>query len=269
MKSVLIILMLWCSAAMAQWQPLSPGQEPLLGTPMNYAAPGANPRFFWVVNEGSGSVLFDVSGNGTNATNDPVNYPAWVPSSRGTCLEFDGADDEMDFTTSGDSYTALTFLCWINVAAGEGCAPIRMNVTDFYVALSTNDKMYVRHADLSDGNSEPDGITMKDGEWHQIGVLWDGAQVYGVCDGVKFDPEVATGTIAVGGTGNLGVAGAYRHNGLLDCISFYDRALSAHEIMALYLDPYAPFQPSFTLQMLGATLQGAPSGNPWYYYLNQ
>ncbi len=81
-----------------------------------------DPIAHWNFDEGSGTSLQDVSGNGNTGTLTNMDASTdWVPGKYGKALDFDGSDDWVDLGSLG-SYTAGTISFWfkkenINVGA--------------------------------------------------------------------------------------------------------------------------------------------------------
>ena len=54
----------------------------------------------WKMDENSGSVLHDNSGNGNDGTLVDMNDDAWIPGVTGNALQFDGIDDYVNIPHS-------------------------------------------------------------------------------------------------------------------------------------------------------------------------
>ena len=75
----------------------------------------------WAFNEGLGTTVNDVSGNGNNATLQ--NGPTWTSGKYGGGLRFDGVNDFLTAPSSPSlnfSGSAMTLSMWINPLAGGG-----------------------------------------------------------------------------------------------------------------------------------------------------
>ncbi|KKK92766.1 hypothetical protein LCGC14_2699630, partial [marine sediment metagenome] len=81
MKKLLTIFLLFCLTSSASGQFFMPKQKPILGRQVNWAHPLSNGlKFLMLGNEGSGSKVFDLSGNGNTGTfGAGAASPIWVP----------------------------------------------------------------------------------------------------------------------------------------------------------------------------------------------
>ena len=71
------------------------GRKPLLGEEINWSHPDTKGLVgLWILNEGSGSIIYDLSGNGNDGTlTSMVPLADWVTGRDGWALNFDGTDD--------------------------------------------------------------------------------------------------------------------------------------------------------------------------------
>jgi hypothetical protein len=216
-------------------------------------AAAASPlRGWWPMNERSGQVVYDWSGNrnhgqlGSTAGAD-ANDPTWIKGifNVGSALRFDGND----YVTIPDSPSLrparLTVSAWVRNDGGPGpynyivakgadscdASSFALYTTDhgqlaFYVY---DGESWVRTAEAP--------TTMWDGAWHHVAGTYDGAMLRLFVDG----REVGSGTptsiaIRYDLPSAAGALGAYRGEcsmylvGDVDGVSIWDRALPISQI---------------------------------------
>ena len=73
----------------------------------------------WLMNEGSGDRVFDLSGN-RNPGN--ITGATWASGKFGSALKYDGTSDEVNFGDVLDSIltTGFTFSIWLNISSNTG-----------------------------------------------------------------------------------------------------------------------------------------------------
>ena len=227
------------------------------------AAPeaAAGPVAHWKLDEGSGTIAADSSGNGHDGT--LVGDPQWVAGMIGGALEFDGVDDYVTITgykgiaadrTDPDNPFQLAFsvACWINTAdaAGRGGlvnwgssdgAPVGGQYQNFHVHEG---RLRAEH-----GNGRFRGATIvSDGQWHHVAmVVAEGAnleppatQLYvdGQKDTEGEDTVNAQNIWNITAEADVGIGVRASHlnrffNGMIDDARIYDYALSETEVVAL------------------------------------
>jgi len=86
----------------------------LLPSPL---AAQTGPVVHWQLNEGSGTIAGDSSGNGNFGT--LVNGPVWTTGIEGTALRFDGVDDYVEVGNSASLNPAaeLSLAVWVNASS--------------------------------------------------------------------------------------------------------------------------------------------------------
>ena len=197
----------------------------------------------WTLDEGSGSVANDLSGNGNDGTLN--GEPKWATGKTGGGLECDGADDyiEVPRVVQDD----FTLMAWIKTdteglslgAQGyQGSGLIWSDVAgvanDFILAvLGTKLSFFCGNPDLS-VNSDRDIVT---GQWvhvaairnlqeQQISIYIDGEHEKTLDHG-NSNPLNAHDVIAVGGN----TLDSRYYTGLIDDVRIYDHALTGVEVL--------------------------------------
>jgi len=198
----------------------------------------------WGMDESSGNVYYDTSGN--VAEGGVEGSPTRVASDScivGACASFNGTTDDIAVSNTGALPTgaaARTFSFWMrpNALQTKTAVGYGTSATDqlWDILLVNNGIIGLHHY----GNSVTDqfpNTTYTVGEWQYVVFTYDGTSVRSYINGVYKD----TYTVSLNTTdsGSLKIAsGIYSNyhyfNGYLDDVRVYNRALSKDEITALY-----------------------------------
>jgi hypothetical protein len=209
--------------------------------PMNPVL-GADPDLlgWWACDEGSGSVVGDVSGNGRDGT-FVFGDPAWTAGIRGNAIELVGPT-LVEIPPLNMELTEATMAGWMKPNGSQpdwasfimtrtpGLAT-GFNILGFQLAYHWND--------TSDSWSYRGGDMIPDGEWTfcAVTVEPDKATFYvngvaGSTNTINHGPCNWNSNIYLGGDGNDNWT-ARRMNGALDDVSLFSRALTADELLAV------------------------------------
>lgn len=213
-------------------------------------APAGGPVGYWALDDGSGALATDGSGNGRSGT--LVNGPTWTAGKLGLALAFDGLDDyvEVPHAPALNAYP-LTVAVWIKTTSASGVR----GIVNKYVAASSNGwnlflnsgnlcAWYLR--DTSNYVYDGAGCTFNlpgynNGQWHHVAYVVDAAGGRLYVDGALQANLGWTGSPGAPSTtqplriGDYpGVSGGAAYfPGLLDDVRIYDRALTAAEVLGL------------------------------------
>ena len=206
---------------------LGAGTDPNEGNP---------PVGYWTMNEGSGSTVYDRSGNNNNGT---ITNATFAAGKHGSTLSFDGDGDYVDISASSTLglTSALTFEAWIKPSAyGTWDRILESNVGCCTVlGLSENKGVYFG---LTKGGSQYyiNGTSpVSLGTWQHVVGTWDGTTMKTYVNGIQKDTMSLAGPIDdkssaawkigryVGGTG-------YDFSGLIDEVKIYDYARTQAQI---------------------------------------
>jgi hypothetical protein len=202
----------------------------------------------WKVNEGSGTIASDSSGNGSAGT--LVNGPAWAAGVLDQGLVFDGLDDYVDVPHAAalDAYP-LSVVFWVKTGATgqrglvNKYLPSSFNGYQVFVDGGNLCAWYFRDASsyVWDGTGcalATPGVT--DDRWHHVALVVDDAGGRLYVDGdLKTSrawsgtPGAATTTAGLSLGRYPGVSDAFLP-GMLDDVRVYARALSADEVAGLW-----------------------------------
>jgi hypothetical protein len=231
-----------------------------LGSPIDREHPLARGLVgCWLMNEGSGNKIQDLSGNGNTGTF--VNHTKWTGGRFGSCLSFDGTDDYVLF---GKSFNQKSFtkMAWINCTNATTRRNIFGTVDSIgsLFCLYTSNQLSYYDYDLTPagwyGASSATNVSLT--IWHQVAVTYSGAAITLYLDGcIVVGPTAATGTPrAYNGIGTYNITNS-PWLGLIDNAQVWDRALTASEIAQLYRDPFAMFRrPRIELWLPGLPAAG-------------
>ena len=228
--------------------------KPVLGSQIQLGHPLARGLVgCWLMNEGSGAKVLDLSGNGN--TGSLVADTHFVPGKFGSALDFDGTGDYVDCGNKSSlkfgATTNFTIEAWVKSSSANGTVVgcVDGGSTLGYIVRFLNGRIYIW---LDDDVANPYGYlgtaTFDDGIWHHLVVTFyrDGLAI-GYKDGIQI------GTLNISAVGNIDHAvstkiGAYAiapyvlFTGQIDHVTIYNRALSAQEVRQLYIDPFCMFE---------------------------
>lgn len=196
----------------------------------------------WLLNEGSGSKVFDLSGDGINGTFDAGNPPTWTPGKTGSALNFVGASDQ--FVDLGGNLSLLkpqTMSIVVLVKAGVVADLTGIfDTTDAggsngYILATNSSKFYFYIRDS--GWSIAQSGAVSTGIWYYVVGTYDGTTVKIYVNGV-LGPTTDTASQVDYAT-NHHYVGKYTSSGssfdgIIDHVIFYNRDLSASEIALLF-----------------------------------
>jgi len=195
------------------------------------------------LNDGSSATIFnDTSGSKNNGSCAGADCPTWNSSGRfGGAYSFDGGDRIGTPVTT--ALTDFTVEVWFKDNADnvqyERLAD-KSYTACFWLGRNSN-----KANSWGGGVRETSGsygifVTLKDGEWHQIVSIRNGTTHYIYGDGGKVvasNTVTSTAcdatTLAIGAWGAIGST-QQRFTGLIDEVSFYNRSLSAQEVLDHY-----------------------------------
>ena len=190
----------------------------------------------WMLDETEGTIAHDsVSNKNGNLNGGPI----WQPTGGAIngALQFDGTDDYVNTPFILNPATgAFSVFAWIKGGALGEVVISQTNGTGsgalWLYADSSQGKLMTS---LWDGNrfTRPlvSEFVITDGEWHHIGVMWDGSRRHLYVDGaeVAIDPGTLAKLVSSDGGLYLGAAktltAAEFWSGLIDDVRIYDRAV--------------------------------------------
>ena len=187
----------------------------------------------------------DVSGNGNNGSINGATLTLDRFSNANSAYDFDGTNDYLDLGSNSIlPTTSMTFSIWFrtNSSGNQELLATDQSWTTYTCRLLTNGRLQWRiYPNTSGGSGGQDlqvGNNYDDNNWHHYVATWNGTQMVLFLDGVS----VASGAMSVTpvsfNSSNVLIgkfpSGVHHFDGVLDDAAFWNRALSAAEILTLY-----------------------------------
>ena len=246
-----VILLILLVAAFPVYARLKPVRGAILANRSHPTARGL--VGYWLMNEGGGNKIFDLSGNGNTGTF--AGDTSWVPGKYGSCLSFDGTGDYVDvgnkdsLRITGD----ITLAAWVkwSVGATAGIISKGGNGETASYSLSRTGTPTIYFLQSENGaawNTLIQSAALSTGVWYfvvgtndlNIARLYiDGVQV-GTDSSPASSPWDNTVNVTIGAEIKPSDSSIGRYwSGQIDNVMIYNRALSADEIQHLYREPFA------------------------------
>jgi len=225
--------------------------KPSLGVQLNANHPLARGLVvYWLMNEGGGKAIYDLSGNKNTGTF--YGDTKWAPGKFGSCLSFDGIGDYVDCgpTNGTKNKPALSISLWVKSNIIESTILYIMdqyrNPYIFRFFWDTSERV---EFDLGAAGgtvyARTAGSKLIDKAWHHIVGVYDGKNVYIYLDGILGPTTGITSGNTNSGTLSLNIGAKNADtgfwNGLINNVMIYDRGLTAQEIQQLYREPFCMF----------------------------
>ena len=240
--------------------------KPPLGTQLDWSNPlNKGLAGFWLMNEGMGNKVQDLSMNGNTGTLTGIAFPptaasGWNPGRKGVGLNFDGVNDyisipDNDVLTNSPYFTWSFWAKQTTYVSGAGLLDkyyTTGNQRSWRIRSTSTNKLSVTLASILTAGTDyetslPAGF-LSDNTFYHFVIIYDGvlSKLHFYRDGVFIE------TINVTQSGNLAnntialyigryQLGANFFNGTIDEVRIQNRALSASEIKELYINPYGMF----------------------------
>ena len=226
-------------------------QKPPLGVPINWGDPLARGLVgCWLMNEGGGNRVNDLSGNGNVGTFS--GDVSWSPAKFGNGVYFAG---DTDYISIGDkatleNLTQVTLLAWCNPTNVTGQKCLIDKASKYHLELYNTQARIRTWANSADVIVVSDNLVIAIGVWSCVVGTYDGANNKIYVNGIFYNSGAQTGTIT-GSTAPVAI-GAYSTTpsvlefpGIMDHVMMWNRALTATEVQQLYMTPFRMFQESF------------------------
>jgi hypothetical protein len=262
----LITILLFCltTTAFGQWS----GVKPILGRQIDWSHPLSKGIVaFWLMNEGAGNQVYDLSGNGIDGTFSGSGL-VWEPGKFGPSINGDAAD----YIDCGSpvilkGWTQCSVVSWIyipgnSVTANDYAFDWWGGGLDigYFGSNTSEDVTFVLKDDgqTSYVSRYIDAFVNNPG-WHQMVGTLDGTTLRTYVDTIIGGvTAVWSGMIETTPTPNMMLCDAVDN---IDHVYIYNRALSVSEIQQLYREPFSMFKDDLPVAMMynyGAA--AAPSG---------
>jgi len=223
---------------------------------------------YWLMNEGSGTKVYDLSGNGN--TGSLVGNTHFVPGKFGSALDFDGTVDYVNLGGAILTTYPMTMICWFET-------DVRSDDTLFVLKHDSANSFYLMTDADGDVRLRVEAVNVIDyaltgvftlNEWHMAaGVLTSATHRRAYLDGKG--GGVRTGDLTPIGINGTRIGGnshtsAWDYNGRISHVMLYNRALLASEVALLYREPFCIFERD-PIELWSAATLGAgepPAGIP-------
>jgi N-acetylneuraminic acid mutarotase len=186
---------------------------------------------YWNLDETEGDIASDSAND-----NDGTVYgdPAWQPEGGivGGALEFDGIDDYISISSFMSTVTksSLSVFTWIKGGMPGQVIISQKGRSDWLLADTTEGSLMTELKFLGmSGVPLYSHAVITDGNWHRVGLVWDGSNRILYVDDVEvvsdtYDNGRLFGRLQIGAGMNLD-PGTY-WSGLIDDVRIYDRAIT-------------------------------------------
>jgi len=213
---------------------------------------------YWLLSEGSGNKVFDLSGNGKSL--DFYNSPIWTPGKCGSAILFDDGSSQYIgrslVDTAIPTAAPMTMICWFNsnditanqvlmsiaVAGAGGLSVMGLQARG---DVDQKARAFLRD-EIQSWVYSASSDTFSANTWHQaVAVFASSTSRTVYLDGVAGTPETTSctpaglDTIEIG-RGESSTPFGYM-SGLISHAMLYNRVLSASEIALLYREPFCMF----------------------------
>jgi len=204
---------------------------------------------YWKFDEGSGTIAYDLSGNGNNGT---IYGATWTQGKVGGALSFDGVDDYVDCGNSDNlrmGGSDFTVSLWFKLASIDLSQSLITKGRAFesppydnkgWAISFYNGNKHIYFDTYKAGLRQAlisNKVFSLDGQWYYLTIVKSGtsAQLYlnGQLDKTGSAVDVVEDSVYNVFIGRNGIANDFI-NGLIDEVRIYNRALSDAEIKALY-----------------------------------
>ncbi len=209
---------------------------------------------FWILSEGSGGKVFDLSGN--NNTGTLYDNVTWKPGKFGPCLDFAGSNDYVDVTgvTAGQSST-IAFWGYLKSPPGSYTYLVDIQTGRLIVGMVSNNFQFYDEAGFKDYGG---GIAYSPylNAWHHYAFAFDGpgttARLYidGILKGsnATYSPKNIGGTVRIGKRYSGGTDSDF--SGRIDHLMILNNASAASTVGWLYKESFAAFGMRLGLSLL-------------------
>jgi hypothetical protein len=217
-----------------------------------------SPAFYWPLDEGSGTVAYDASGNGRNGT--VAGTAGWVTTEvyapTGRCSDHDTDGDVITSTYATDHVAAVTAEAWFRTVGSQADASptiigkityYAVGALDFPYGIRLNGSGQIEMVLSNGGDFSTDatltGPVVTDGRWHHVvGVFQngtsylylDGRQVASAATSFNLSATTYAWAAARASAENGGGLGQSNFRGRLAHLAVYPSALSAARVAAPY-----------------------------------
>jgi hypothetical protein len=185
---------------------------------------------YWRLDEGSGTIAYDSSGNGLDGTFQ--GSPKWVAGHTGYALQLDG-NSWVDCGTPPELVLtgAISITCWVNPSVLTGEAAFAGLDTGYSFKAHATGVRFTTPGILDHSSTN---LVLETGTWQHVAVTFQpGQEVAFYLNGVETDRFTASSINA--GTGPFRIGSnqwSENLNGMIDEVRIYNHILTESEILA-------------------------------------
>jgi len=245
-------------------------QKPLSGDLIDYGHPLSQGLVgLWLMNEGSGNKVFDLSGNGNIGTF--VNSPIWKVGKHGYAIDFVSASDQyidlgVDVSILKPQTISVSAIFKADLLTGiRGIVDgTDSDGDDGYILASSGTALNFY---IDDGGFKIATGTIAAGIWYHAIGTFDGVTVKLYINGVLQATTAGATKVDYGISRHfIGryLNASYDWDGLIDSVSIYNRVLSASEA-ALLQEPFCMVR-TRRRRIITEEIAGVPPTTFPYYY---
>ena len=231
-------------------------QKPPLGVPANKGHILCPSSGLWLMSEGSGNTVADLSGNSKTGTFQ--NSPTWTAGNYGPAIDFVSGDNDWISVPTISVPTNITVIASIRASSyvqdGSlvGKKSANSNWLLFFEEIGAVGNLRWRGGAIENTCSVPVASYMTAGEPYIIAATQAGTAATLYINGNLVDAATLT---AIGNSSDVVTIGRgdgtfYSFNGLIDFVYIYNRALSPSEIQQLYREPFCMFVDDMPVAMM-------------------
>jgi hypothetical protein len=244
-------------------------QKPLLGELPDWTR-FPKPIGLWLMNEGAGNTIQDLSGNGKDG--DFTNAPTWQAGKYDHAIDFVKASDQYinigsDLSVLKPQEVSVSVIVKADILSGiQGIYDTTAAGGNDGFVLSTNGAAFCFYIDDA-GWHTAISATISTGIWYHVVGTFDGVTVKIYVDGILQTTTAAATKIDYGAVRHyIGryLSASYDWDGLIDNVAVWPGALSASEIAQLYRNPFPWFVEDEVSHLYVPA--GPPTVKPWWYY---
>ena len=225
----------------------------------------------WLMNEGTGNKVYDMSGNRNDGTfGAGAASPSWATGKYGHATSYDGGDNttvadspSIQFT-SPETFTVAAWMLTRATGSNDGFIGNSEFEGGGYMLgiTAAGDLIFILNNDAQQyGNNAL--ITVYTNTWYYVVGVYDGINSHIYIDGVLKHSMSASitpsGSTLLIGDGQQG--GWDGFNGQIDNAMLFNRALSASEIALLYREPFCFMAEDLPVEMMYEYAAPPPSGS--------
>ena len=203
---------------------------------------------YYKLDDGSGTVATDASGNGHDGTLIQPEL-VWLPGYDGSALGFPGLDTaaRLEVPTTGMSATAGTISIWGYLSATQPTWIRYFFGHTTQPQFGNRIQLYMEGGNLLDVSLGTRGtaidiVELPVEQWHHIAVTWDSGAYVVYVDGKEVKNGTYTGLAALNTIANIGNDGSSApyesFGGRLDEARIYGRAVTAAEVTGMFQTPH-------------------------------